>query len=497
MRRETNVTNVQSSNGLFRALGLTPGQLSRRRPIYRRLVELVAQAIGDGRVPAGAHLPAERDLAGALHVSRTTIVSAYRELEARGLVRGYVGRGTFVCATPEPGGAPFAWRGKISSAALQSTPTTVRDIVQAASDPALINFAAGQPALDQFPADEFRRTLDGILTRDPLAALRFGPTEGEPRLRAAIARRFGGSPAEVLIVGGAQQGLDLLARCLIDPGDTVILDRPGYLGAIDSFRAAGARLVGWDVHRSDVDELEEQILRYRPKFIYLTPTHHNPTGLTMPLRVRREVLELAARYRLPIIEDDTYRDLSLGGPPPPSLYALDADHNVVIHLNSFSKALAPGLRLGWISAVPAIVDQLTLIKQRADPLTQNLVQLVVAEFIENGSFDRHVAGLRVEHRRRRDALVTALGPLVSSKHLRFTIPEGGLYLWCRLPTTVLAETVLKHAREDRVVFVPGTPFYVDRGGAHEFRLCYTAQPAARASVAAHALERSIAAALKP
>lgn len=486
--------NIQSADGLFQALGTSPDRLSRQRPFYRRLVELVAQGIGDGRIPGGSQLPAERDLAGGLRVSRTTIVTAYRELEARGLVRGYVGRGTFVCARPEPGSAPFAWRGKIASAALQSTPPTVRDIVQAASDRRLINLAAGQPALDQFPIEEFRRVVDRILTRDPIAALGFGPTEGEPQLRAAIARRFGGSPAEVLVVAGAQQGLDLLARCLIDPGDTIIIDRPGYLGAIDSFRAAGARLVGWDVHKSDVDELEEQVLRYKPKFIYLTPTHHNPTGLTMPLRVRKGVLELAARYRLPIVEDDTYRDLSLGRQPPPSLYTLDADHSIVIHLNSFSKALAPGLRLGWINAVPAIIDQLTLIKQRADPLTQNLVQLAVAEFIESGSFDRHLAGLRIEHRKRRDAFLSALAPLSSSKRLQFAVPDGGLFLWCRLSAEVQAPDVLKHARARGVVFVAGAPFYVDPGGAHELRLCYTAEPVERAAVAARVLDESIAAA---
>ena len=156
------------------------------------------------------------------------------------------------------------------------------------------------------------------------------------------------------MIAGAQQGLDLLARCLIDPGDAVIIDRPGYLGAIQTFRSAGARLVGWDIARADTDELEELLLRYRPKLIYTNPTHQNPTGITLPIRARRELLELAARYRVPIVEDDTYRDLSLDGPPPPpSLFTLDEAHTVVIRINSFSKMLAPGLRLGWISAVRA------------------------------------------------------------------------------------------------------------------------------------------------
>ena len=134
-----------------------------------------------------------------------------------------------------------------------------------------------------------------------------------PRFRAALAERFGGEPEHILVLAGAQQGLDLLARCLIDPGDAVIIDRPGYLGAIQTFRNAGARLVGWDITRADTDELEELLLRYRPKLIYTNPTHQNPTGVTLPIRTRRELLELAARYRVPIVEDDTYRELALTG----------------------------------------------------------------------------------------------------------------------------------------------------------------------------------------
>ena len=173
------------------------------------------------------------------------------------------------------------------------------------------------------------------------------------------------------MLAGAQQGLDLLARCLIDPGDAVIVDRPGYLGAIQSFNAAGAKLIGWDVARADMDELEDVLVRYRPKLIYTNPTFQNPTGVTMPIRARRELLRLAERYRVPIVEDATYRELYFNEAPPPSLRELDAQ-NIVIYLNSFSKVLAPGLRLGWLSAAPSIVEQIAIIKQRLDPHTQNL-----------------------------------------------------------------------------------------------------------------------------
>ncbi|MCU1383827.1 MAG: PLP-dependent aminotransferase family protein [Acidobacteria bacterium] len=485
----------QSVNGLFRLLGTEPKSLSRARPIYRRIVALLGDGITRGAVPAGHQLPPERDLAAALAISRATVVSAYRELEARGLVRGYVGRGTFVSATPDTASAPFAWRGKIAASALQANETTVRDLVRAASDPRLISVAAGVPALECFPTDAFQRAMTRVLATQADAAWRHGPTEGLQPFRVALADRFGGEPEHILVLAGAQQGLDLLARCLIDPGDAVIIDRPGYLGAIQTFRNAGARLVGWDIVGADTDELEELLLRYRPKLIYTNPTHQNPTGVTMPIRTRRELLELAARYRVPIVEDDTYRDLALtGAPPPPSLFALDEAHTVVIRINSFSKMLAPGLRLGWISAVRPIVEQLALIKQQVDPHTQNLSQMVIAELIAQGVLDKHLATLKSEHRRRRDAMVQALRQRVPAAQLRFGVPDGGMYLWCELPAGIRARAVQDCAVRESLMVLTGDPFYVDQGGDHQLRICYTSQPAARASQIAETLARSLSAA---
>lgn len=486
----------QSVNGLFRALKTDPRTMPRTRPLYRRLVTLLEGGIARGDLTSGLQLPPERDLASALRISRATVVSAYRELEARGLVRGYVGRGTFVSARPDAESAPFAWRGKIAAAALQSNDSTVRDLVRAAADPGLTSLAAGVPALDCFPIDAFRRAMNDVLTKHADAAWRHGPTEGLPRFRAALAARFGGDPEHILVLAGAQQGLDLLARCLIDPGDAVVMDRPGYLGAIQTFRSAGARLVGWDITRADIDELEELLLRYRPKLIYTNPTHQNPTGFTMPIRLRREMLELAARYRVPIVEDDTYRELALTAPSPPSLFKLDEAHSVVIRINSFSKMLAPGLRLGWISAVRPIVDQLALIKQQCDPHTQNLSQLVVCELIEHGVFDRHLVTLQAEHRWRRDAMVQALRQHVPPGALRFAVPDGGMYLWCQLESHVRARAVQEHALRESVTIVTGEPFYVDQGGANQLRLCYTSLASASAGRVAQTLARSLTAAAR-
>lgn len=442
------------------------------RPLYSHLVTLLESAISRGELPSGSRVPPERELAQRLRISRTTVVSAYRELESRGLLRGYVGRGTFVCAAPEPSGTPFAWRGKIASAALRSSDSTLRDTIRHSSDARLLSLAAGEPAIDCFPTAAFQRAIDQVLKRDAHAVWRHGPTEGQPVLREAIAERFGVPAESVLVLAGAQQGLDLLARCLIDPGDAVILDRPGYLGAIQSFRAAGAKLIGWDVLRADVDELEDLLVRYRPKLIYTNPTFENPTGVTLPIRARREILKLAERYRVPIVEDGTYRELYFHDVPPPSLRELDAQ-NLVIHLNSFSKVLAPGLRLGWLSAAPSIVEQIAIIKQRLDPHTQNLAQFAMARFLTEGSFDAHLKTLRAEHARRCTAMLAAIQRHVPAGALRFARPQGGLYLWCRLAPGVSSRALLDRALAAGVAFVAGQAFYPDPAGESDLRICFS------------------------
>jgi 2-aminoadipate transaminase len=442
------------------------------RPLYGHLVSLLESAISRGDIQSGARVPPERELAQRLRISRTTVVSAYRELESRGLLRGYVGRGTFVCAAPDPDGTPFAWRGKIAAAALRSNDSILRDTMRHSADARLLSLAAGEPAIDCFPSEAFQQAIDQVLKREALAVWRHGPTEGQPALREAIADRFAVPAESVLVLGGAQQGLDLLARCLIDPGDAVIVDRPGYLGAIQSFRAAGAKLIGWDVLHGDMDELEDLLVRYRPKLIYTDPTFQNPTGLTMPIRARRELLRLAERYRVPIVEDATYRDLYFTEAPPPSLRELDAQ-NIVIHLSSFSKVLAPGLRLGWLSAAPSIVDQIAIIKQRLDPHTQNLVQFAMARLIRNGSFDGHLRTLRAEHARRCSRMIDSIQRHVPAGALRFTRPQGGLYLWCRLAGNVSSRAVQDRALSSGVAFVAGHAFYPDPAGESELRLCFS------------------------
>lgn len=442
-------------------------------PLYRQLGDALAGAIADGVLDEGERLPSERDLAVSLGVSRTTVVTAYRELESRGLVRGHVGRGTFVCAADEPTDAPFAWRGRVALSAQRGVDPVLRGVLRAAAGPGTISFGPGTPAPELFPVDLFRRITDEVLRRNASAAFGIGPTEGQPGLRRAVAARLGSRPEQVLVVAGAQQGLDLIARCLLDPGDTVLMDRPGYLGAIQTFRSAGANVVGWDVERADPDELEDLILRYRPKLFYLTPTFQNPTGRTLSLEVRHELLRVAARYRLPIVEDDPYGQLWFDRPPPPSLISLD-ERGLVIYLGTASKTLGAGLRLGWLVAPPAIVEQLTLVKARGDLFTNGLTQLVLAEVLAGRAYDTHLESLRAEHAVRHTALIAALRRCLPAGSIGWRPVDGGLYIWCRLRGGTDAVGLLQQAQAAGVTFVPGEPFYGDGLGRHELRLCFSA-----------------------
>ena len=448
--------------------------------LYSQLVDGLERAIEAGELKDGERLPSERQLAAQLGLSRTTVVSSYRELESRGMVRGHVGRGTFVCASSEAIDAPFAWRGKVSAeTVVLNNSSAAHDLLRHSANPDLISFALLMPALECFPTNEYRRAADQAIKSHLIEGIGLGPAEGQPKLRRLLARRFRVKPEQVLIVSGAQQGLDLVARCLLDPGDAVIMDRPGYVGAIQNFRAAGAKLIGWHVMRSDLGELEDLILRYRPKLICTNPTFQNPTGRTLPLAERQELLALAARYRVPVIEDDPYRDTALAVTPPPALFQLDTS-NTVISLGTFSKTLAPGLRLGWLLASEYVVDQLTLIKERQILFNGGLGQLILAELLENGTYDSHLIRLREEHIERRNAMKRSLEQHMPPRSLAFSSPQGGLHFWCRLQNGLESREICRLSLSKGVALAGGEIFYADSGaGRHEFRLCFTSAPAVK------------------
>lgn len=449
--------------------------------LSRQLTEALVSAVGRGELGLGDRLPSERDLARRIGVSRTTVVTAYRELEARGLVRGQVGRGTFVVGGDSPAndGAPFAWRGRLSASVRRFLDPALQTLVDE-PPPGTISFGAGMPALDRFPADDLRHLTDRVLRTGAATALALQPTAGHLPLRTAIGARYRSDPRQVLMISGSQQGLDLIARCLLDPGDTIVMDRPGYLGAVHTFLSAGVTIVGWDIERADLEELDDLLLRHAPKLIYTNPSFQNPTGTTMPVARRQELLRLARRHRIPVVEDEPYRELAFAGTaaPPPGLRELD-EGGLVIHLGTFSKVLGAGLRLGWILAPESIIEHLAIVKARSDVAGASLSQHIVREMLTTGFYDDHIAMLRAEHLHRYETMSAALRRKLPAGSISWRPVQGGFYLWGQLNAARLEASELQRAAAQAgVMVVAGQPFYADGGGYHRIRLCFAGTPPA-------------------
>jgi DNA-binding transcriptional MocR family regulator len=432
----------------------------------------IEQQIALGRLLPGDRLPSERSLALQLGLSRNTVSAAYLLLEKREVIRRVPHRGAFVC----PAGAaenPIDWSGKISRQAHLLDEPVLEMLAQSRLPDLRYRLSAGTPALSCFPLAPFRKAINKVLTTDALPAMAIAPTEGQPCLRRAIAALEEVEGSHILIVAGAQEGIDLLARCLVEPGDRVIIDRPTFPGAIQALQAAGARLVEWDTAEWSADVLERLLIAYQPKFIFTMPTYHNPTGRTMDEEQRAKLLGLAARYRVPVVEDDVYSRTQLQGSVPPGLYRMDR-HNLVIYLSTFSKVLAPGLRLGWIAAPPHIVKQLSLIKMRANLFTEGLLQLALAEMLENGVFEEHLMRLRATHLGLQKIALSALRQNFSGDELEFSVPHGGLYIWCRWRRPVDMEAVLLRAQSKGASVAPGRAFFAGSPDENCFRICFTA-----------------------
>ncbi len=442
--------------------------------LVSRVVQQVLADVQHGSLATSERLPSERVYAERLKVSRSTVTAAYAELEQRGILRRLQGKGAYLCALPDPTEA-FSWSGKVSRHANSLDEPVLELLARRCAGDLRYPFSAGTPSLEIFPKEPYAELVARVLADDIPSALAVAPTEGQWRLREAIAAWTGSAPGNVLVTAGAQEGIDLLARCLIEPGEAVIVDSPTYPGAIQSFLSAGARLVPWATDWS-LAQLEDLLLRYRPKLLFTMPTFHNPTGRVMSLKTRMGLLELAHRYRVPVVEDDVYSRTHFGPHPmPQSLYHLDR-HSQVISISTFSKMLAPGLRIGWLVAPRYMIKQLALIKMRSNLFTGGFNQLVLAEFLSSGSMDRHLHRLRAHHSALCELAVAALQPAVEQGLLRFRQPAGGLYLWCKVLADVDVEWFYSILEANGVSVAPGTAFGPERGrrpSAH-FRLCFTA-----------------------
>ena len=378
------------------------------------------------------------------------------------------------------------WDYRYAQRTLQMKSSAIRELLKFAERPDVISFAGGMPAPEVFPIKEFKEACLKVLTENGAACLQYGSTDGYMPLREMIARhsaRYGitVNVDNILPTSGSQQALDLLGRIFINPGDRILVESPTYVGALQAWRTYGAEFipVPYDDDGMITDELEAR-LRAGPKFIYVLPNFQNPTGVTLSYERRLKLIELADRYGVPIIEDDPYGQLRYEGENLPAIEVLDSQTRLqgtsysgnVIYLSTFSKTLAPGIRLAWVVAPPEIINKLSLAKQGADLHTSTFNQIVAYEVAKGGFLDEHVKIIRKTYKERLNVMIDTLEEHMPDG-IKWTKPKGGLFLWVTTPECLDCQDFFEDAVKEKVAFVPGTSFFAEGGGHNTMRLNFS------------------------
>jgi 2-aminoadipate transaminase len=384
------------------------------------------------------------------------------------------------------------WEQRYAQRTQRMGSSAIRELLKLTEQPNIISFSGGLPAPELFPVDEFKAASDKVLTKHGHKALQYSTTEGYKPLREFIVQkmcRYGieATPENVLITSGSQQALDLIGKIMINPGDRLLTERPTYLGALQAWLAYQAEFITVPVDEDGLQtDLLEKALCSGPKFMYILPNFQNPGGVTLSDTRRRDLIQMADRYGTPIIEDDPYGDLRYEGDHLTPLVVLDADRlnhapktddsgffrGNVLYLSTFSKTLAPGLRMGWIVAPISVIQRCVMAKQGMDLHSSTFIQMVSHEVAMGGFLEKHVKKIRDVYRHRRDVMLENMERYFPSA-VRWTRPQGGLFLWAILPEQIDAADVLKKAVANKVAFVPGTAFYPDGGGRNTMRLNFS------------------------
>ncbi|HJZ50341.1 MAG TPA: PLP-dependent aminotransferase family protein [Roseiflexaceae bacterium] len=444
------------------------------QPLYAQLAQDIQRRIRSGALPPGARLPTVRELARQLGVTRLTIHSAYSELQAGGWVEATVGRGTFVAAQPEP-------TALLPEPARELSPRGIlNDMLQMARLPGMRSLAMADAAPDLYPQREFARALEEALSSGT-SALGYTAPQGDPLLRTTLAdllreRGISAGPDEIVVTSGVTQGMSLIAHTLARPGDSVIVEKPTYLGLLNILNVQGIRAIGapMDDDGLVVGALEELILKHRPRFIYTIPVFQNPSGVCLSPARRAALLALIERYRVPLIEDDIYSQLVYEGAAPPALKA-DDQSELVLNIGSFSKSLLPGARVGYIVATPQTIGRLVGAKQADDLCSPPLLQRALALFIQHGWLSTHLRRVIPRYRERRDALMIAMARHFPSE-LRWTTPQGGFCSWVTLPSGASTIDLYLAGIERGVAFAPGDVFFAEPAPKPYIRLSFSSLP---------------------
>lgn len=445
-------------------------------PLHRQIMEHFRDKIAGGEWPVGTRIPSQRELAKSLGVNRSTVIAALDELAAAGMIQGGKGGGTRVinqtwgvlAAAPPPD-----WNSYVSAGTQRPNLPAVQEINRAEFQPGIIRLGTGELSPELLPQAEMSELLRRMADRMP--GLGYGEPAGDLRLREAIAARLkklgiAASPSSLLIVSGALQALQLISVGLLPRGATVLLERPSYLYSVPVFQSAGIKLRGipMDAEGLRADLVAAYAKQYNGALLYTIPTFHNPTGTVMSEKRRRLLLESCEAARLPIVEDDVYRDLWLDAPPPLPLKARDQSGGV-LYVGSLSKTLSPGLRIGWIAGPPPVVERLADIKMQSDYGSSALSQQAAAEWLESGMYDARLERLRSALRTRRDQALSAL-----EKHFgglaTWEAPHGGFYIWLKLNASLAPRRLFDAALQAGLLINPGHLY--DREANDRLRLSY-------------------------
>src|SRR5512136_377680 len=378
------------------------------------------------------------------------------------------------------------WEYRYANRTKRMGSSVIRELLKLTEQPDIISFGGGLPAPEVFPIKEFQAACNYVLQNQAFQALQYSTTEGYRPLREMIAERTARyavtvTPENILITSGSQQALDFIGRVFVNQGDHIVVESPTYLGALQAWNAYGSQYVAVpsDEDGMVTDELE-QALRVGPKFIYVLPNFQNPSGATLNEECRQRLVELADQYGVPIVEDDPYGQLRFEGEHLPSVVSIDSDFRGddgcytgnVIYLSTFSKLLAPGIRLAWVIAPEQVIRKLVNAKQAADLSTAAFNQMVTYEVGKDGFLDEHVRHIRVVYKERRDVMLEMMDEMFPEE-VRWTHPQGGMFLWGILPEAMDAAEVLKIAITRKVAFVPGESFHPNGGGKNTMRLNFS------------------------
>lgn len=381
----------------------------------------------------------------------------------------------------------------------KTTTDPVGDILRVAGQPGVISFAGGLPAPELFPVKQVQAAAQAALAEHGAAALQYGNAQGVPQLLDVISDRIKREQIKagrenVLVTTGSQQVLDLVTKLFINPGDSVIVEEPTYLCAVDAFKSYGANLVGVEMDDDGirVDELE-QVLKNRDdvKLLYTIPNYQNPTGRSMPAERRQQIAQLAEKYDLIVLEDNPYGEINFTGERIPSIKSYDQSGHV-IYTSTFSKILAPGMRVGWLIADEELIPHFTMLKQTVDLHTDNFTQYTIAKFFEQNDVDEHVRQITDLYRSRKDAMIAAMEKYFPAD-VKFSRPTGGMFLWVEVPGGIDTQTLFDECIANHVAFVPGEPFYPKDAPAGKFRLNFSNTPADQIEVGIQRLAEALVA----